>query len=137
MQQNNLGGRLTAQILDSTARGSEPLVRRRAQESVALLKLTGVSQTHSPDWEPRVWQVLENLIFPEAPASHKSRFSAQPALPPTSPPPQALLEAGWSRRSDCDATRRRVGGGRADRRRGAPGTVPGTAGRVSAPSLGP
>lgn len=58
---------------------------------------------HSPDWEPLVWQVLENLIFPKAPASRKG--DSHPSLHPPRPPRQALREAGWSRRRDGDATR--------------------------------
>lgn len=67
---------------------------------------------HSPDWEPLVWQVLENLIFPKAPASQPRRV-----LP--HPPGPASREAGWSRRRDCGATRLRVGGGRVDEHAGA------------------
>lgn len=76
---------------------------RGAQESASPLKLTRVSQMHRQDWEPLVWQVLENLIFPKAPASHKGRFSAQPSPHPHS---SSRVRGGWSRRSDSDATRR-------------------------------
>lgn len=44
---------------------------------------------YSQDWEPDVWQILENLDFPHAPASCKGRFSAQAPKPcwrrPTGP----------------------------------------------------
>lgn len=72
-------------------RDSDPLVWRDAQESVSPLKLTRVSQMHSQDWEPLVWQVLENLIFPKAPAYHKGRFSAQPGPQAPTPPPSSLV----------------------------------------------
>lgn len=73
-----------------------------ARESVFLLKLRVVSQMHSQNWEPLVWQVLENPDFPYAPVFNKGRFSAQ------APKPCWRL-AGWSRQSDSNARRLRVG----------------------------